>query len=94
MTVITMSRKELGRLQVLVDLADGRSDVDTAVVLLGVGRRQLYRLLDRFRRGGAAALVSRRRGKPSNRAHGAVLRQTVLAIVRDRYAGFWSDAGR
>jgi hypothetical protein len=88
MTVITMSRKELGRLQVLVDLADGRADMETAAALLGVGRRQAYRLLDRFRLGGAEALVSRRRGKPSNRSHGAVLRQTVLAIVRDRYEDF------
>jgi transposase len=88
MTVITMSRKELGRLQALVDLADGRTDVAAAAVLLGVGRRQVYRLQDRFRRGGAPALASRRRGKPSNRSHGAVLRETVLAIVRDCYADF------
>jgi hypothetical protein len=33
-------------------------------------------------------LRQRRRGKPSNRAHGAVLRQTMLAIVRDRYTDF------
>jgi hypothetical protein len=88
MTVITMSRKELGRLQVLVDLADGRVDVDAAAALLNVGRRQVFRLLDGFRRDGAGGLVSRRRGRPSNRSHGAVLRQTVLAIVRERYADF------
>jgi transposase len=88
MTVITMSRKELGRLQVLVDLADGRIDVEAAATVLGVSRRQVYRLLDRLRAGGAEALVSRRRGKPSNHAHGAVLRQTILSIVRDRYTDF------
>lgn len=43
MTVIRMSRKELGRLQVLVDLADGRADMDMAAALLGVSRRQAYR---------------------------------------------------
>jgi hypothetical protein len=88
MTVITMSRKELARLQTLIDLADGRIAVGDAGALMGLGRRQTYRLLDAFRSGGPDALVSKRRGKPSNRAHGAVFRQTVLGIVRDHYADF------
>ena len=33
-------------------------------------------------------LISRKRGRPSNRALGAVFRETVLAIVRERYADF------
>lgn len=88
MTVITMSRKELSRLQVLIDLADGRAPVDDAAALMGMGRRQTYRLLAAFRARGADALVSKRRGRPSNRAHGAVFRTTCLAIVRDRYEDF------
>ena len=32
--------------------------------------------------------MSVRRGRPSNRAHGAVFRETVLAIVRDKYTDF------
>src|SRR6266851_1117854 len=88
MTVITMSRKELSRLQILIGLADGRTRVDDAAALMGMGRRQVYRLLDAFRTHGADALVSKRRGKPSNRAHGAVFRQTCLAIVRERYEDF------
>jgi len=88
MTVITMSRMELSRLQILIGLADGRTRVDDAAALMGMGRRQVYRLLDAFRAHGADALVSKRRGKPSNRAHGAVFRQTCLAIVRERYEDF------
>ena len=88
MTVITMSRAELSRLQILIGLADGRTRVDDAAALMGMGRRQVYRLLDAFRAHGADALVSKRRGKPSNRAHGAVFRQTCLAIVRERYEDF------
>ena len=49
MTVITMSRKELSRLQILIGLADGRTRVDDAAALMGMGRRQVYRLLDAFR---------------------------------------------
>jgi hypothetical protein len=49
MTVITMSRNELTRLRVLIDVADGRLSVADATGLIGVGRRQVYRLLDGFR---------------------------------------------
>ncbi len=61
---------------------------DDAAVLIGMGRRQVYRLLGAFRVHGADALISKRRGKPSNRAHGAVFRQTCLTIVRERYEDF------
>jgi hypothetical protein len=88
MTVITMSRKELTRVRVLIDVADGRLSVANATGLIGVGRRQVYRLLDALRAAGPEGLISRKRGRPSNRALGAVFRETVLAIVRERYADF------
>jgi hypothetical protein len=88
MTVITMSRTELSRLRVMIDLADGRTRVEDAAALMGLQRRQVYRLLDAFRTHGPDALISKRRGKPSNRAHGAAFRQTCLAIVRERYEDF------
>jgi hypothetical protein len=50
MTVITMSRNELMRLRVLIDVGDGRLSVEDATGLIGVGRRQIYRLLDAFLR--------------------------------------------
>jgi hypothetical protein len=52
MTVITMSRKELTRVRVLIDVADGRLSVANATGLIGVGRRQVYRLLDALRAAG------------------------------------------
>ena len=70
------------------DIADGRLSVADATGLLGVGRRQVYRLLDAFRACGPDGVISRKRGGPSNRALGAVFRETVLAIVRERYADF------
>src|SRR5205823_12313722 len=88
MTVITMSRNELTRLRVVIDVADGRLSVADATGLIGVGRRQVYRLMDAFRAHGADGLISRKRGGPSNRALGTVFRETVLAIVRERYADF------
>src|SRR5580700_532442 len=72
MTVITMSRNELTRLRVLIDVADGRLSVADATGLIGVGRRQIYRLLQAFRAEGADGLISRKRGGPSSRALGLV----------------------
>jgi hypothetical protein len=48
MTVITMSRTELTRLRVLIDVADGRLSVADATGLIGVGRRQICRLLQKI----------------------------------------------
>src|SRR5260370_21913765 len=88
MTVITMSRNELTRLRVLIDFADGRLSVAEATGLIGVGRRQIYRLLQAFRADGPDGVMSGKRGGTSNRALGAVFRETVLAMVRERYADF------
>lgn len=61
MTVITMSRTEIDRMGVLQDLAAGRIKVTAAATLMGLGRRQIYRLAKSHKRHGAEALVSRRR---------------------------------
>ena len=88
MTVIRVSQQELERLRVLVELGDGRLGIDAAATLLGVGRRQLFRLRTAFQDQGAEGLVSRKRGRPSNRAHGTALRATAIGLVRERYADF------
>ena len=44
MAVIQMSQRELTRLRVLIDLSDDRLTVEAAGTLLGLGRRQVYRL--------------------------------------------------
>jgi hypothetical protein len=68
MTVITMSRKEIDRMSVLHDLADGRIKIAGASTLMGLGRRQVFRLAKAYGAHGPQALVSRRRGRPSNPA--------------------------
>ncbi len=82
------SEGEFGRLKTMVDLVDGRLSVDAAAGLMGVGRRQVFRLRRAFEAQGPACLVSGKRGKPSNRAHGATLRRTALGLLRAHYADF------
>jgi hypothetical protein len=86
--VVTMSGGEFSRLQVLIDIDDGGLSVDEATGLLGVGRRQAYRLLAAFRARGPGGLTSRKRGRCSNRAYGPAFRRSVLWLVRDRYHDF------
>ena len=80
MTVIAMSRAEIDRMSVLHDLAEDRIRVSEAATLMGLGRRQVLRLARAYRQHGPEALVSRRRGKPSNRSYPATLRITSGAV--------------
>ena len=67
-TVRLMSDKELARLEVLRDLDQRGLTPTAAAQLLGIGRRQVFRLLKAYRAESAAGLVSQRRGRPSKLA--------------------------
>jgi hypothetical protein len=88
MTVIRVSQRELNRLKVMVDLADGRISIDAAAALMGIGRRQVFRLCRAFKSSGPSGLISKKRGRPSNRRRGESFRRTVLDLVRERYPDF------
>jgi predicted DNA-binding protein (UPF0251 family) len=75
-----MSDKELARLEVLRDLDQHRLTATAAAHLLGLGRRQVFRLLKSYRAEGAAGLISKRRGRPSNRRQPAELRARALDV--------------
>jgi transposase len=88
MALITMSKKELGRLETLIDLVEGRITAAQAAGLIGVGERQVFRLLKAYLTRGAEGLVSRRRGRPSNRRYSEPVRESVLATIHEHYADF------
>src|SRR6202790_4219313 len=88
MTVIQMSDRELTRLRVMIDLADGRLTTEAAATLMSIGRRQLFRLRRAFASDGPSGLISRKRGSPSNRKHGETFRRAVLVLVHERYPDF------
>jgi hypothetical protein len=56
--------------------------------LLGLERRQVFRLLKAYRAEGATGLISKRRGCPSNRRKPEALRRAVLAMIREWYWDF------
>lgn len=88
MTVVTMTRLELSRVEVLVQLEAGKLTVGAAAEILGLCRCQVLRLRKRYRHSGPAGLVSGHRGRPSNHRLPEDVRATALALVRARYADF------
>jgi hypothetical protein len=88
MAVLSMSKQEFSRLEVLLRVQSGRLRVADACALIGLGRRQVFRLLRNLEQDGAASLLSKRRGKPSNHRLAAEVRSLALSIVRERYADF------
>lgn len=82
-----MTQRDQARLQILNGVLAGRATLREAAGLLGVGERQGWRLLARYRAHGAAALVHGNRGRaPAHRLSGAV-RQRVRDLAATTYAG-------
>lgn len=92
--LVTMSKQELGRLEVVRRIRERSLTQARAADLLGVCVRQIRRLCVAFEIYGAPGLVSARRGKPSNRRLPASLKSKVLALVRERYADFGPTLAR
>ena len=83
-----MSDGELTRLEVLRDVDQKRLTTEAAAQLLGLERRQVFRLLKAYRSEGATGLISKRRGRGSNRRKPEALRRAVLAMIREWYWDF------
>lgn len=83
-----MSQKEVQRLEVIRRVREERLSQALAAQLLGLSVRQVKRLCRREREQGAQGLVSRRRGRPSNRRIAADRREHFVGLVRERYADF------
>lgn len=85
---IEMSEKEVKRLEVLCRVKDRVVSQREAGQALGLSDRQIRRLLRRYEREGAAGLISRRRGKPSNRCFDPGRKAAILARLRQSYTDF------
>jgi transposase len=91
---LTMSTTEIDRLQILQKIMEHRMTQAAAAHALGLSYRQVKRLMARFRRQGAAGLVSRKRGKQGNRRLPAIYKEHVLDLVREHYSDFGPTLAR
>ena len=86
--VISMSGTEIDRLEIITRVAAHELRQSVAAERLSMSIRHLQRLVADFRERGAEALVSKRRGKRSNRKLDDELRKKALDIIRLNYADF------
>lgn len=91
MDLVAMSARELNRAEVLQRVLDKRLTRMKASELLGISERQTCRLCKAMAAGGPSALVSKKRGRPSNRRLPEALRNQVVAFV---VGGARSDPSR
>ncbi len=83
-----MNQQELTRLEVIQRLARKELRQSRAADLLGISTRQVKRLLRAYKRMGAAALISKRRGRVSNNRLKAVTIAGATELLRTRYYDF------
>jgi hypothetical protein len=85
---LTKSSKELSRLEILGRVLERRLTQVRAAEQLGLGVRQAERLCRKLRIEGPKGLVSKKRGRASNRRLPSELRESTLERVRSCYSDF------
>lgn len=86
--LLTMSKRELTRLEIMQRIKEKRLTQKEAAHMLGISLRQVKRLWKAFQAKGAQGLVSQRRGKPSNNRLDAGIAQQVLDLIKAKYGDF------
>ncbi len=85
---VMMSERELNRIEVLAQVDDGRLSVQNGANMIDITKRQMFRLLKRYRTDGAPAIRHKARGKvPNNKIHQAK-RDYAVALVKENYEDF------
>ena len=88
MACLTMSTSELNRSELMRRVHERRLTQRKAAEQLGLSERQVQRLYRAYLRDGPTGLVSKKRGRPSNRRLDERLRQRALELVAARYTDF------
>ena len=86
--LLTMSRQEITRLEVIQRLNDKRLKQTEAAQMLGISVRQIKRLFRAYKARGPSGLVSRRRGRSSNNQLDPGTVQKAIDLIYERYQDF------
>ena len=86
--LLTMSTRELTRLEVMQRLKEKRLSQKEAAYLLGISTRQVKRLWQAYRQKGAKGLISQKRNRPSNHRLDAGILQQALDLIKAHYEDF------
>ena len=86
--LLTMSAKELSKLEIIQHVCDKRIRQIDAAQALKLSRRQIQRLVNRFREFGPQGLVSKKRAQPGNHHYCPILKNQVLELIKIHYYDF------
>lgn len=86
--LVTMSDKELNRVNVIQAVCEKRLRRRDAAAQMELTERQVQRLVNRYRESGAAGLAHGHRGKPGNHCLPESFKLHVLALVHQYYPDF------
>jgi transposase len=92
--LVTMNPKELFRNACMQRIAERRQTQADAAEELGISLRHVERLYAAYKRAGAAGLISKRRGRPSNRRLPEAFQNAVVESVRADFADFGPTLAR
>jgi len=87
-TLLSMSTKELSRLEVMQRLSKKQMSQKEAGEILHLSTRQIKRLLRSYVKYGAAGLVSKHRGRKSNHRLSEETKKKALNLLKSKYKGF------
>jgi transposase len=85
---LTVSARDLQRIEVLTEVLAGRHTTASAATVLDMSVRQTQRLLTRYRDGGGGALIHKARGRASNYQLSTGIRDYALELIRQSYRDF------
>ncbi len=88
MGLIAMSERDLQRIEVLSKVVGGRMTTVSAAHVLDLSERQVRRLLDRMRAGGAVSIRHKAIGRPSNNRISDGVRNYAVVLIQECYADF------
>jgi hypothetical protein len=87
--IVEMSKKELDRHHIIKKLLSKQLTQKKAAELLNLkSDRQVRNLLTNYKQNGVKGLISKKRGKPSNRSYDYIFKSRVMALVREKYPDF------
>lgn len=86
--ILLMSSKERQRKAMVEAIRNKHFTLVEAAERLGIGERQMRRILRRYEQEGDKGLIHRHRGKASNHTYDFKLKTLILELYRARYMGF------
>jgi transposase len=86
--IITMSQRDLNRIQVISKVKEKEVRQKQAAEVLGLSERQIRRIVRRVKKEGARGIIHRLRGCSAHNKIDSKIREQVLKVYEKKYQGF------